>query len=311
MPILGALLPVFGLIALGIGLRASGFLPAEFWRGAERLTYFIAFPALLFREAAKASPAVLPLAEIAAGALLPIVLVAGVLALGAPLATVRIGGPRYSSLVQAAIRPNTYLALAAAAAIGGARGLSVIALALVLVIPAVNLLSVVAVTRLARGDGGGLWRGVARELLRNPLIIGSVAGLLAGSVQLQLPAVIETLLELLARLALPLGLLTVGAALSLRALAEARAVVATSALAKLLGMPLLAALVCVASGLSGIPAVVLTAYAAMPASPSAYVLARELGGDATLMANLITAHTVGSALTLPVVIWLAAAVLGA
>lgn len=311
MPVLGALLPVFGLIALGLGLRRSGFLPAEFWRGAERLTYFIAFPALLFREAAKASPAGLPLAEIAAAALLPVLLAALLLALFARPATARIGGPRYSSLVQAGIRPNTYLALAAAAAIGGAQGLAVLALALVLVIPTVNLLSVVAVTRLAGGERGGLWRGVLRELARNPLILGSVAGLLAGAVALRLPGVVETLLELLARLALPLGLLTVGAALQLRALAEARALVAASALAKLLGLPLLAGILCAAVGLAGVPALVLTAYAAMPASPSAYVLARELGGDATLMANLITAHTVGAALTLPVVIWLATAALGA
>ena len=311
MPILGALLPVFGLIALGLGLRQSGFLPAEFWRGAERLTYFIAFPALLFREAAKASPAGLPLAETAAAALLPVLLAALVLLLGTRAATTRIGGPRYSSLVQAAIRPNTYLALAAAAAIGGAQGLAVIAIALVLVIPTVNLLSVVAVTRLAGAEGQGLWRGVLRELARNPLIIGSAAGLLAGTVGLRLPAVVEMLLELLARLALPLGLLTVGAALSLRALAAARALVAGSALAKLLGLPLVAGITCAALGLAGVPAVVLTAYAAMPASPSAYVLARELGGDATLMANLITAHTLGAAVTLPTVIWLATAVLGA
>lgn len=310
MPVLGALLPVFGLIALGLGLRHSGFLPAEFWRGAERLTYFIAFPALLFREAARASPAGLPLAEIAVAALLPVLVAAGVLALGARAAAARIGGPAYSSLVQAAIRPNTYLALAAAAAIGGGQGLAVIALALVLVIPTVNLLSVVAVTRLAGGEGGALWRSVLRELARNPLIIGSVAGLLAGAAQVQLPGVVETLLELLARLALPLGLLTVGAALSLRALAAARGLVALSALAKLCGLPLLAGLTCVAVGLTGGPAVVLTVYAAMPASPSAYVLARALGGDATLMANLITAHTVGAALTLPAVIWLATAALG-
>jgi len=310
VPILGALLPVFGLIALGLGLRHSGFLPTEFWRGAERLTYFIAFPALLFREAAKASPAGLPLAEIAAAALLPVLLAACLLFLGARAGTARIGGPRYSSLVQAAIRPNTYLALAAAAAIGGAQGLAVIAIALVLVIPTVNLFSVVAVTRLGEAEGQGLWRGVLRELARNPLIIGSVAGLLAGAVGLRLPDVVETLLELLARLALPLGLLTVGAALSLRALAAARALVAGSALAKLLGLPLVAGIICAVLGLAGVPAVVLTAYAAMPASPSAYVLARELGGDATLMANLITAHTLGAAVTLPTVIWLATAVLG-
>lgn len=306
MNVAAVLLPVFGLIALGLALRTGGFLPAEFWRGAERLTYFIAFPALLFREALEASPGDLPIADIAIAALLPIALAAGALSAAWPLLSARVTGARYSSVFQAAIRPNTYLALATAAAVGGPEGLAVIALGIVLVIPAVNLLSVVAVTRLAGTDSGrALWREVLRGLLRNPLIIGSVSGLAVGAADVRLPEVISTLVELLARMALPLGLLTVGAALSLRSLTAARALVVVSVLGKLVVLPLVAGLVCVAVGLSGTPATVLTAYAAMPTSPSSYVLARELGGDATLMANLITVHTIAAALTLPLVIWLA------
>lgn len=305
MNVVAVLLPVFGLIALGLALRAAGFLPVEFWRGAERLTYFIAFPALLFREALKASPGDLPVADVAVVVLLPIALAVAALVAVRPLVAAHVTGPRYSSVFQAAIRPNTYLALAAAAAVGGPDGLAVIALAIVLVIPTVNLLSVVAVTRLAgTGVGAGLWREVLRSLVRNPLIIGSVGGLAAGAAGIPLPDVVSTLLDLLARMALPLGLLTVGAALSLRSLSAARALVAASVLGKLLGLPLVAWLACLAVGLSGTAATVLTAYAAMPTSPSSYVLARELGGDATLMASLITAHTAASVVTLPLVIWL-------
>jgi predicted permease len=305
---LAALLPVFALIAIGLGLRASGFLTGEFWRGAERFTYFVAFPALLFREGAKADFGQLEAAAVALVALGPVLCVAGVLLAAAPAALRRVDGRAYGSLFQGAIRPNTYLALAVAAAVGG-EGPAAVTAAIVLVIPNVNVLSVVAVTRY--GGASGATRGAAAAVARNPLILSSLAGLLAGRLGLELPGAPGAVVELLARPALPLGLLAVGAALQPRTLRDARSRAAWSVLGKLVVMPLLAGALCAAVGLAGAPAVALVAYAGMPASPSSYVLARELGGDADLMAALITAHTIASAATLPAVLALGAWLLGA
>jgi hypothetical protein len=309
MAVLGALLPVYGLIALGFGLRARRFLPADFWRGAERFTYFIAFPALLFREGAKADFGRLDAAALAVAALGPVLLAAAVAFAAAPALVRRIGGPAYSSLLQAAIRPNTYLALAVAAAIGGAEGPAVVAAAIVLVIPAVNVLSVVAVTRYG-GAGAVAGRGAVAGVAGNPLIVASLAGLLSGTLDVEPPAAVSALVELLARPALPLGLLAVGAALRPSALLAARGSLVCSAIGKLVVLPAVAGLLCLSVGLAGFAALTLTAYAAMPASPSSYVLARELGGDADLMAGLITAHTVASAVTLPLVIGVTGVLLG-
>jgi malonate transporter len=52
--ILGALGPIFALILLGLGLRRFGFPGDGFWPAAERLTYFILFPALLVQRLALA-----------------------------------------------------------------------------------------------------------------------------------------------------------------------------------------------------------------------------------------------------------------
>ena len=68
-----AILPVFALIFLGTGLKAAGFLPPAFWEGAERLTYFLLFPALLLTTLAKAEFGdleVLPMAAAIAAAVL-------------------------------------------------------------------------------------------------------------------------------------------------------------------------------------------------------------------------------------------------
>jgi len=56
-----------------------------------------------------------------------------------------------------------------------------------------------------------------------------------------------------------------------------------------------------ALGVDGLPARVATTFVAMPAAPSAYVLARLMGGDAELMARMISAHTLFAGATLPLV----------
>ena len=49
------LLPDFALIALGAALKRTPWFDAAFWRGVERIVYFVLFPALLFRALATSS----------------------------------------------------------------------------------------------------------------------------------------------------------------------------------------------------------------------------------------------------------------
>lgn len=48
-----AVLPMFGLIVLGLVLRRFSAVAEGFWPGAERLNYFVLFPVLLFTSLAK------------------------------------------------------------------------------------------------------------------------------------------------------------------------------------------------------------------------------------------------------------------
>jgi malonate transporter len=59
-------------------------------------------------------------------------------------------------------------------------------------------------------------------------------------------------------------------------------------------------------GLEGANLAIVAACSAVSASSSAYVLARQMGGDAPLLAQIITLQTILAAITMPVVIALAA-----
>ncbi|EKV32673.1 Auxin Efflux Carrier [Caenispirillum salinarum AK4] len=310
-----ALLPIFLLIVLGFWMKRSGFVPDAFWAPAEKTTYFITFPALLVFSTARApleGVAWGPLALASTGAVLAVFLVASLSRplLGVPAAT-------FTSVVQGSIRPNTYVGLAAAAALFGDAGVALTALCVAGVVPLVNVLAVATLVRHV-GDGSAEAAGRAatgpaatlKGIVTNPLILACALGITLNVSGLGLPPVVSPFLEILGRAALPVGLLAVGAGLALDTLRTSGGPVLAASVLKLAGVPLAAGVLAWTLGLTGVPAVVAVAYAALPCSASSYVLARRMGGDAPCMAGIITFQTLAAAATLPLVIAAAGRVFG-
>jgi predicted permease len=294
-----AILPVFLLIFLGTGLKAAGILAPAFWEGAERLTYFLLFPALLVTTLAGArfgELAVLPMSAAICAAVL--IMAAGLLVAKPWLA---MGGGAFTSLFQGSIRFNTYIGLAAAAGVFGTAGLAAAAVAVALLVPLGNLLSVAALAWHA-GKGRPRAREVLRQLALNPLILASALGIALNLGGRALPPVIDPLLTVLGRGALPLGLLAVGAGLDFAAARRGGRTLALACLLKLAVLPALTALGCWVFGAGGVAAGVAVLFNALPTAPSAYILARRMGGEARLMASIITAQVALSALTLPLIL---------
>jgi hypothetical protein len=297
--ILSALLPTFALIVLGYGLRRRNFLPDTFWPGAEKLTYFVTFPALLFSNTAKADLGSLPLFGIATGMLGTIGICTILIILLKP--ALKVSPAAFSSLVQGAIRPNTYIGLAVAAALLGTHGLTVTALCVALVVPTVNVISVLACAHWGDNDRKPGLVSLCRDVLKNPLLMACLLGSAVNVIGVGLPPIIGPFLEVLGRAALPVGLLAVGAGLDLSAARRAGLPVAISSFGKLAVSPAIAAGLCLALGLPPIELSAVVLYAALPCSASAYVLARLMGGDAQMMASIITVHTLVAIVTMPII----------
>ena len=117
-----------------------------------------------------------------------------------------------------------------------------------------------------------------------------------------LPGFISPVFELLSRMALPLGLLAVGAGLSFGVLVRSGKTLLLSSVVKLLFLPAAAWGIAQWLGLEHLSAAVLVIFAALPTATSAYLLARQMGGDAALMSVIITGQTVLSMLTMPLVL---------
>ncbi|TVQ72678.1 MAG: AEC family transporter, partial [Oceanospirillales bacterium] len=213
---------------------------------------------------------------------------------------IQLDNPTFTSFFQGSTRFNTFVALAVTSAQLGSAGLALAAVVAAVMIPVLNLMCVLVFAK--HSDRQPSFLGVLKTLVTNPLILGSIAGVLinlAGG----LPELMLPFFALLAQMALPLGLLAVGAALNLSALRRSGKGMVYSMLIKLLLFPLLAWLIAWSLGLSQLAAATLIIFSTIPTATSAYILARQLGGDAPLMASIITAQTLVSMLTIP--IWLA------
>lgn len=302
---LGAVLPVFLVILLGFAIRRGGWLPEGFWAPAESLTYTVTFPALLTANLAAADMTAVawgPLMLIQAGAVTAVA--AMVVALRGRLARrLAVDDAAFTSVFQGAIRPNTYIGLAVAAALYGDHGVTLTAICVAVVVPLVNVLSVSCMARYGSGQAATL-AGVVRGIVTNPLILACTLGILLNASGVGLPPVIGPMLEILGRAALPIALLAVGAGLSFRHLRRAGAPVAVSAGFKLAGVPVLVWAGCMATGLDPATTAVAVLYAGLPCSASSYVLARRMGGDAPLVAGIITAQTLASVVTITALVML-------
>ncbi|MDH4655748.1 AEC family transporter [Pseudomonas sp. BN606] len=285
LTLLEALWPLFALIVGGYLLRRWDFPGEVFWPAAERLNYFILFPALLFSSLATA-----PLDNPA----LPRLALAVFLGLGAGwaallLARRLLGWPttRFGAITQGILRFNTYLGLAAIGSLYGKDGLAMAALMLALMVPTVNLMSVWALT----AERGVSLRGLLLPMGKNPLILACLAGALVNLAGFGLPGGTDRLLNLLAVASLPLGLLCVGAALRPQELAGEVPALAWNCALRLLAMPVLAFAVARLLDLPAMESSILVLFFALPTAPTAYVLTRQLGGDSHLMAGIITLQT--------------------
>jgi hypothetical protein len=297
-----ALAPVFALIMLGYGARRINFVPDSFWPSAEKSIYYLFFPCLLFSELGTSVidfAALLPMGL----AMFAAILVTTVLMLGLHPVW-QLPGPIFSSVFQGGIRPNSYIGLAAAFGMFGQQGVALMAIGLAFVVPTVNILAVAILVRHGANKAVSLM-DVVRGIVTNPLIIAVAAGVAYNLIGLPMPPVLGPMLEILGRASLPLGLLAVGAGLDLAVARRGIYRVGASSSIKLLAVPALTAAACLAFGVTGIEASVAVLYNALPVSASSYVLARQMGGDATLMAGIITLTTLAAIVTIPIVLTLA------
>jgi len=288
------LLPDFLLIVVGFVLCRYTALNRPVWDAAERLVYYLLFPVLLFNSIVKSPLQPAQTLSLAAAGV-------GTVACGIALAFALKRWPGvdarlHASGAQTVFRFNSFIALALAERLGGPQGLAWMALIIALCVPLCN---VAAVWPLARHGG----HSYGRELLRNPLILSTVAGLIANLIGLKFPDAVATTLQRIGLAALPVGLMAVGAGLRLGGLKASPALAAAFMSLRHAVLPMIAIGLTAALVLGPEQRLIVVLFASLPTASSAYVLAARMGGDGAFVAGLVTVSTLLGMISVP--IWLA------
>ncbi len=287
------LLPDFLLILLGFILVRFTHLDKNIWTSAEKLVYYLLFPALLFNAINQT--------RFDWGGTYTMIFVAGIAffsAMGLSFISKWIFKPTdlsWSSGFQTAFRFNSYIAFAAAGRLAGEEGVALMALISGCLVPIANA---AAVWSLAKHSESHIFK----ELIKNPLIIATVLGLISNVLGLRLPDYLALSLSRLGAASIALGLLSVGAGLMWVKSKKDGALVAYWTGIKLLACPAIALFFGKYFDLPQAQLNSVVLFAAMPTATSAYVLANRMGGDGPLVAICISVMTLAAALTLPM--WL-------
>lgn len=293
--IFAALLPIALLILLGHLLRRFGFPGDAFWPQAERLAYFVLLPTLFTYSLYKADLSGVPVGAMIAGLVGPAVL--GTIILLVANRGFKFEGPVLTSVVQGGIRFNNYVGVTAAVGLLGVSGAALAAVTNAILVPTVNILC--ALVFALHGGRRQSVIGVTKTIALNPLILGCAGGVVLRITGLDLPAGIEGFMEAVGQAALPIGLLCVGATLNWEALGRGLRPALVATVAKFMAVPAITVAICLAVGLEGPAALVVFLIQCLPTASSSYVMARQLGGDAPLMAGIIAFQTLLAVVTVP------------
>jgi hypothetical protein len=212
-------------------------------------------------------------------------------------------GPSFSSIFQGATRFHGFVAIAVIGPLYGDAGVTLAALALAIMVPLLNVISVVVLSVYGHSDTRPQVIAVAKKIVTNPLIIACIVGLLFN--WLGLPDILYETIGIIGAGGLGLALLAVGAGMNFGQAAQHKMLLTVGVLTRLIGMPTIVIAMSWLVGLDGIARTVAIIAGAVPTAASAYVMARKMGGNAELMSSIVTFQVIVAFFTLPLFIYIA------
>lgn len=295
--ILKTILPIFVIIFLGWSLRRLDFMQEGFVKPANRLVYFVAIPAMIFREIAEAELTEHFRLVLVAATLSPLLVVA--LAGLILVRGIRLQRNQVGTFLQCSFHGNLgYIGLAVAFYFLGDEGFTRASILAGFVMLLQNFLAVVALSRFNKKpkQKPSIFSLVGRILL-NPIIISAMAGMIFSVTRLELPVILDRSLHILSGMALPLALLVIGTSVSFAQMRQQLSVTFAITILKLMLLPALGLTFFHFLGLHRVeylPALILLA---SPTATVTYVMASEMAGDADLATAAISVTTLASAVT--------------
>jgi predicted permease len=298
---LNATVPVFLLILLGFIICKIGIINDDFIKIANKFNFTITLPALLFKDLSSTDLSKnLDVNYILFCAIITSICFWGIWLLARLFIKDKtiIG-----AFVQASFRGSA--AVLGIAFIQNIYGNSSIApLMIIGTVPLYNIYSVIVLTTESNNGSKKSIKTTAINVLKNPIIISILAGLIFSALNLDFPLIIDKTINNVAAMASPLALICIGGAFKgLSAVSSIKpTLIATSI--KLMILPALFLPIAVYFGYTDEKLVALIVMLASPTTPSCYIMAQTMGNDENLTASIVVVATLLSSVTLTILVYI-------
>ena len=301
---LNATLPIFDVMVLGWLLKRRDFLSDDFIKVANKLTFKVALPCMLFLDIGEMDPAQLLNGKfVLYGAAVSLVSILGIWLMTHVLMRDK---RQVGAFVQGAYRSSAaVLGVALITNVYGDAGYA--PLMILASVPIYNVFAVIILV--LEADGGGKLdaarlRQVAVNVVTNPILLGIFAGMPFAFFSIPIPAMVDKGLSMLSNLATPLSLLVIGASFVWGdALKKAKPTVLAS-LIKLVVLPALFLPLAIKLGFRDEQLMAILIMLGSPSTPSGYIMAKQMGNDDVLANGIVVLTTLLAAVTITLWIFL-------
>ncbi len=289
--------PIFLLILLGIFLKRIGFVNQTFISQSSAFVFNISLPALIFLKIATVKITEAFDAKLIVVSLLIVLMIA---AISWALSQVFAKTPRDKGVfIQGSFRSNfAIIGLALIANLLGEGELGRASLVLAFVMPLYNVLAVIALTVPFRKERESDLIKIIRTIATNPLILAAVIASPFSIFEISLGSITTVTLTYLAKISLPLALVSIGASLNLKELKEASKISILAAFNKIVLFPAIAVLIGTLLGFGKVQLTILFVLFASPTAVASFVMADAMGGNSKLASDIIVLTTLFSVVTL-------------
>jgi hypothetical protein len=302
-----SVLPMFLIAFLGNVIRRNWLMSDEFWRGLEKLSFYVLFPTVLFKYSMAID---LHSSEffylIFALVFANLVVSGGLIAYQAtykPYSRVQ-----FTSVFQGATRYNNYVFFGIGSALFGGEGLTAVVAISPYLLILTNITSILSFSYyVPRGEGISKRQSfllIIKSVFANPFVLSSVLGIVCNYFNVELNLGVAKTIDNLSNSALTIGMLIVGAGIKIKIKSEHFKQIAFTSLVKLVIMPIVTFITIWLMGITGTAKSVGIVFSCLPCASSSYILSRQLGGDPETMASIITFTTIFSIFTLSLLVYI-------
>ena len=294
------IVPIFLLILLGYGLTRVKLWDAHFLKIANDVCFKCLLPVLLFYNVASAN-----IFEVFNGKLILYVCLCACIVCGGLFLVVPLfihDDKRKGVIIQGTFRSNFLLfGVPLGLSIGGQAGAVLAAVVASFYVPVINMLSVISLYVFSKAENKNL-KAALLGILKNPLIIGGVSGLLfsliRNSIGFEIPTMLDTTLSNIKSTATPLAFLILGGDLKFGNMLRDMKYSILSVVGKIVLIPVIMLPISAFLGFNHLEMAILLAVFATPNAVSSYAMARNYEADYELAGEIITLGTLFSIVTI-------------